>query len=88
MSQAIRALNETDLELALLRRSVDRQASQRSTCVDCGRTPLIGERVFRFPHAPVVCELCRTRRAAEPESSSIVRHGIGGTVRLLLKRAA
>ena len=82
MARTIRALTEIDLELALLRKSVGELSAGRHACVDCGRTPLVGERVFRFPRAAVVCELCRPRRAAEPTASELVHHSEHGhTVR-------
>jgi len=74
MARILRALTEIDLELALLRRSVGELSAGRDACVDCGRTPLVGERIYRFPRATVVCALCRPRRAAEPEGSRLVHH--------------
>lgn len=89
MPRTIRALTEIDLELALLRKSVGQLAAGRDACADCGRTPLVGERVFRFGRGRVVCELCRPRHAAEPEGSELVHHSEHGhTVRRLLPRAA
>jgi hypothetical protein len=51
-----------DLERALLRHGVDRRAADRARCASCGRTPLVGERVYPHdgPHA-IVCELCHPR---------------------------
>lgn len=88
MARILRALTEIDLELALLRKSVGELSAGRDTCVDCGRTPLVGERIYRFRRATIVCALCRPARAAEPESSRLVHHGEHGhTVRRLTPSA-
>ncbi len=76
------------LERHLLRRGVGELAADRHRCVDCRRTPLIGERVYLYEHGRVVCELCRALRRAEPESSQLVRHSEHGhTVRLTARAA-
>ena len=62
-----------DLELQLLRRSVDSLGSDRHRCADCRRTPLVGERVFVYEGGRTVCELCRQLRRGEPISSEPVR---------------
>jgi hypothetical protein len=69
-----RTLQEHDLERALLRRSVGDLVAGRQTCADCGRTPLFGERMFRFPAHELVCDQCRPRRRSEPEAVEVVRH--------------
>jgi hypothetical protein len=72
------------LELLLLRRGVGALAADRHRCEDCGRTPLVGERVHTYEarHA-VVCELCRPARREQPAHSEVVRHfELGHTVRL------
>ena len=67
-----------DLEHALLRRSVGTLEEERHVCADCGRTPLIGETVYRYPRGASVCELCRQLRRTEPERSLLVRHTEAG----------
>jgi hypothetical protein len=81
-------LTDTDqLERELLRRGVGALAADRHRCVDCGRTPLIGERVYRYDDRPV-CELCRVLRPDAPSSSEVVRHSeYGHTVRLTARAA-
>jgi hypothetical protein len=67
-----------DLEHALLRNSVGTLQEERHVCSDCGRTPLIGETVYRYPRGASVCELCRQLRRGEPEGSLLVRHTEAG----------
>ena len=77
------------LELRLLRKSVGRLAAERERCSDCGRTPLVGERVHIYQRGAVVCELCRPLRRATPERSQTVPHTEAGqTVRLRERVAA
>ena len=77
------AIDEQDLERALLRRSVGVLADARPQCADCGRTPLIGETVHLYARGTSVCELCRPLRRGEPELSERVRHSEAGlTVRV------
>jgi hypothetical protein len=59
----------TDFERELLRRSLGALDSERHRCADCQRTPLEGERVYRFERGALVCELCRLRRGGDPERS-------------------
>lgn len=88
MSRAT-ALCETDLERELLRQCVSRMGAGRYICADCGRTPLIGERVYSCALDTVVCELCRPRHAVAPDQSHRVRHSeFGATVRVTDRRAA
>jgi hypothetical protein len=76
-------MDEQDLERALLRKSVGVLEDARPMCADCGRTPLIGETVYRFPRETTVCELCRPMRRGEPQGSERVRHSEAGlTVRV------
>jgi hypothetical protein len=71
------------LEDALVRRSVDALHAGRVVCGDCHRTPLLGERVYSYG-ARVVCELCRARHRAAPDSSALVRSPAhGGAVRVV-----
>jgi hypothetical protein len=82
-------ISEPDLERELLRKGVGAREAGRPHCADCGRTPLVGERVYRFGRGVSVCELCRTLRRDEPESSHLVHHGEHGhAVRILDRRAA
>lgn len=88
MARALKTLSEPDLELALLRKSVGTLTAGRHTCADCGRTPLVGERTYRFGRASV-CELCTPLRRAEPDAAELVRHMEAGiTVRRVAPRAA
>ncbi len=77
------------LERYLLRRSVNTLAAARDRCVDCARTPLVGERVHLYERLPgIVCELCRQLRRSAPVASEIVRHSeLGHTVRLTARAA-
>lgn len=74
------------LEWMLLKRSLTLLQADRSHCVDCGRTPLTGERVFFFGQR-MVCELCKPLRRREPDRADRVHsseHGL--TVRRLSNR--
>ena len=89
MLRSLAGLTEDDLERQLLRRSVGNLAAGRHECADCGRSPLVGERVHRYQRGDVVCELCRAARPAAPVSSDLVRHSEHGqTVRLRARLAA
>jgi len=83
MARASTAIDEQDLERALLRKSVDALQDGRQSCADCGRTPLTGETLYRFPAGATVCELCRPLRRDEPEASARVRNSeYGHAVRI------
>lgn len=89
MARTAKALTEDDLERELLRKSVGALVAGRHVCVDCGRTPLVGERMFRFAAHELVCALCRPRRRSEPEAVELVRHfERGHTVRRITRAAA
>ncbi len=76
-------IEPAELERHLLRRTVDILAGARTTCADCGRTPLVGEQVHLYDANEVVCELCRPLRREQPVSSAGVRHSeYGQTVRV------
>ncbi|HUN79695.1 MAG TPA: hypothetical protein VMU32_12280 [Solirubrobacteraceae bacterium] len=78
------------LERTLLRRGVGALAEHRDRCSDCGRTPLVGERVHLYARlgGDLVCELCRPLRREPPAASEIVRHSERGhTVRLTARAA-
>ncbi len=66
MPRAAVTIDEQDLERALLRKSVDTLSEDRHQCADCGRTPLVGETLYRYPKDVTVCELCRPLRRGEP----------------------
>jgi hypothetical protein len=86
MLRPLLGISEPDLERELLRKSVGAQTAGRASCHDCGRTPLVGERVHRFRGGVLICELCRSRREDPPERSYVVHHSERGlTVR---RRAA
>jgi len=86
MLRPLLGISEPDLERELLRKGVVRLAAGRAHCNDCGRTPLVGERVHLFDDGELVCELCRPRRSGAPERSEAVHHSERGhTVR---RRAA
>jgi hypothetical protein len=77
------------LERSLLRRGVGLLTAHRCHCVDCGRTPLIGEQVHLYGrHGAVVCELCRLLRREAPTASETVRHTERGHAVRLTARAA
>jgi hypothetical protein len=78
-------------ERFLLRRGVGELQADRDQCIDCGRTPLIGEHVHLYDgrDGGLVCELCRTLRREPPVASEIVRHcEHGQTVRVRLTARA
>ncbi|MDQ3723810.1 MAG: hypothetical protein M3376_12295 [Actinomycetota bacterium] len=83
MPRAAVTLDEQDLERALLRKSVGALSDDRNDCADCGRTPLIGETLYRYAGGTAVCELCRPLRRGEPVESERVRHSeYGDAVRV------
>lgn len=77
-------------ERVLLRRGVGALTSDRNRCADCGRTPLVGERVHLFEErgGDVVCELCRPLRHGHPAATETVRHSPQGNCVRLTARAA
>ena len=82
-------ISEPDLERALLRKGVGAREAGGRRCADCGRAPLVGERVHVYPRGMLVCELCRPRHGAAPERSHTVHHSERGqTVRLRVRAAA
>jgi hypothetical protein len=89
MARHLRTLMESDLELALLRKSVGALEAGRHACADCGRTPLVGERMFRYRRHGSVCALCLPLRDSEPDAVELVRHfERGHTVRRIVPHAA
>jgi hypothetical protein len=78
------------LERVLLRRGLGVRAAGRSSCSDCGRTPLVGEHVHVYDgrQQRIVCELCRPLHREAPTASEVVRHfERGQTVRLTARAA-
>jgi hypothetical protein len=65
--------SDNDLEIALLRKGVHSRDADSQRCGECGRQPLIGERVHRYER-DAVCELCRPRRRGEPVGTHLVLH--------------
>jgi hypothetical protein len=80
---------DPQLQVALVRRAVDRRDAVRERCRACGRSPLVGERVYLDEGGVLYCELCR---ALEPEPflESRIVHGpeFGHTMRVADHRAA
>ncbi len=87
MERSVREM--PDLELALLRRGVDRLSAGCERCTHCQRTPLIGERVYVYGAGAILCELCRSLESEMPQTSRVV-HGpeFGHTMRITDHRAA
>jgi len=78
------------LEMVLLRRGIGALQADRTSCDDCGRTPLVGEHMHLYSgrRPRTVCELCRGHRREEPTASAAVRHcEHGHTVRVLARAA-
>ena len=78
-----------ELQLALVRRAADRRDAALERCRGCGRTPLIGERVYLDELGGMYCELCRALEH-EPLLRSRIVHGheFGHTMRLTDRRVA
>lgn len=76
-------VDSAQLERELLRKSVDALRADRDRCHDCGRTPLVGERIHHYVGGRVACELCRQLRREQPERSELVHSAeYGHCVRL------
>ena len=84
----IAPLDEHDLEHELLRKSVRALTAGRERCADCDRTPLVGERVYRYHGGVHVCELCRPLRREEPLDRALVRSSEHGHAVRISVRAA
>jgi hypothetical protein len=77
-------------ERLLLQRGVGALEADRDRCVDCRRTPLIGEHLHLYDGRKqgIVCELCRPLRREPPVASELVRHSeYGHSVRLTARPA-
>jgi hypothetical protein len=89
MLKTLLGISEPDLERELLRKGVGAREAGRRHCSDCGRTPLVGERVYVYARGAVVCELCRPHRRKPPEGTHVVPHTERGqTVRRRVRAAA
>jgi hypothetical protein len=89
MLRPLLGISEPDLERELLRKGVGAREARRPHCADCGRTPLVGERVHLYERGTVVCALCRPRRRTAPQGSRTVAGSERGqTVRLRVRAAA
>ncbi len=78
MARTASTIDEQDLEHALLRKSVGALSHETRRCTDCGRTPLIGETLYRYAASAPVCELCSPLRRETPEGHERVRNGESG----------
>jgi hypothetical protein len=78
------------LQVALVRRAIDRCDADRERCRGCRRTPLVGERVYLDRAGGLYCELCRVLEGPDAPLESRVVHGpeFGHTMRLTDHRAA
>jgi hypothetical protein len=78
------------LERILLRRGLGALEADRTTCADCGRTPLFGELVHLYDgrRPRLVCELCRPLRREAPVATQPVRHAAHGNAVRITARAA
>jgi hypothetical protein len=87
-SMATQVREMPELELAMLKRSVDEIAAGCERCGHCNRTPLVGERVYLYAGGGMLCELCRTLRRERPMQSRLV-HGpeFGHAVRIRITDA-
>ena len=88
MLRPLLGISEPDLERELLRKGVGALEAGRRHCADCGRTPLVGERVHIYERGAVVCALCRPRRRTAPETVRTVAHSERGHAVRLRARAA
>lgn len=77
-----------DLELALLRRGIVELAAGCERCGRCGRSLLVGERMYVYASGAGRCELCRGREREVPAESHTV-HGpeFGHTLKVIDQRA-
>lgn len=65
--------------------------AEQRCCDDCGRIPLIGEKVAHYAAGAMLCELCRTVQTEQPVREQLIKHspeGAGARVRVLRRAAA
>lgn len=78
-----------EFERELLRKGITARALADPHCDDCHRSPLIGERIYRYEGGRVVCELCRDRRRERPiEAELVYGSEHGHAVRIFDRRLA
>jgi len=85
---AVAVAQPDEFQRELLRRVVGALTETREECIDCGRTPLTGERVHLYEgrRGGLVCELCRMLRREPPAATELVRHcEHGHAVRLTVR---
>ena len=89
-TMASAAADRERLELLLLHRGIIALQADRTSCDDCGRTPLVGEQVHVYGgrRPRTVCELCSAGHAEQPQGSAAVRHTEHGQTVRRLARAA
>jgi hypothetical protein len=90
MPSPVAVTHVEQFERLLLRSCVGALEEDRNRCVDCERSPLIGEHVHLYDGrgGGVVCELCRPLRRETPVATEIVRHSEHGHAVRLTARAA
>ena len=86
---SITARRLPSLERELLRKGVGDRAAACPRCADCGRAPLVGERLYQYEGGRLACELCKPLRKEEPVRWELV-HGPehGNAVRIRASAAA
>jgi len=87
---ALQTSHVDQFERVLLRRGVGALTEDRHRCVDCLRTPLVGEHVHLYDERGrgIVCELCMPLRRKSPVATEIVRHSEHGHAVRLTAHAA
>jgi hypothetical protein len=76
-----------ELTIQLLRKSASASRASQQRCVDCGRTPLTGERLYVYDNGRARCELSRVLFAEDPIGSELVRGDTGDHVRVRARAA-
>jgi hypothetical protein len=81
-----------ELERQLLRRGVLRMSAGRCDCSECGRSPLVGERLQVFAgrggEELALCDLCLSSRAAPPGKPLRMERMLAGERPLRIRSAA
>jgi hypothetical protein len=88
MTLARRIGAPSSLERELLRKGVGDRTKSSLRCADCGRTPLVGERVHHYDDGRRRCELCRPLRSEEPIGSELVLGSEHGNAVRIARAAA